>query len=223
MESSDSFSPQSLFDQKLDRAVSVAYFLGAIVPLVALAVVAVRYALPTLEHSLHERVMLLSVVLAVAVLTLASFFALRRLSLRALARMDGDNARLNALVAASRALGGAPHPQAVAEATIPCARLLTNASAAFLVRRGGAGKDMAVYESSGEEAEVIYSTHEDHFVELIDAAMSDSQPITSERSDAASSNTEMAGASTESTIVCSRLASRSTSLPRSRSRSARAS
>ena len=52
MQPSDSFAPQSLFDQKLDRAVLVSYFLGAVVPLLALGMVVVRYALPGLEDGL---------------------------------------------------------------------------------------------------------------------------------------------------------------------------
>lgn len=39
MGSSDSIAPQSLFDQKLDRALLVIYFVGAVVPLLMLAVV----------------------------------------------------------------------------------------------------------------------------------------------------------------------------------------
>ena len=76
---SRSSSSQSLFDQKLDRAVQVTYFLGAIVPLLVLGVVAMRYALPALEGMPYERGALLSVVLCVGVLTLVAYLALRRL------------------------------------------------------------------------------------------------------------------------------------------------
>ena len=127
MESSENNLLRSLFDQKLDRAVLVSFFLGAVVPLIALALVAVRYGLPALENAPHERMTLVFGVVAVAILTLASCLALHRLSTAARARMDGDNARLNSLVAVSRSLAEAKDPQAVTEASTPCARRIANA------------------------------------------------------------------------------------------------
>ena len=41
---------QSLFAQTLDRAVFGIYFLGAVVPLIALAAVVQRFVLPALEQ-----------------------------------------------------------------------------------------------------------------------------------------------------------------------------
>ena len=180
MEPSVSLSPQSLFNQKLDRAVLLSYFLGAVVPLIALCVVAIRYALPTLESAPYERTTLLCVVAGAAILTLASYLAVRRLSHSALQRMDDDNARLTSLVTASRALGGAPHPQAVAEATTGCALELTGSSAAFLLRRAGAGKEMSVYDSSGEDADAIYAAREDALAEFVEAALRDGRPVSAE-------------------------------------------
>jgi putative nucleotidyltransferase with HDIG domain len=177
MDPTASLSPQSLFSQKLDRAVLLSYFLGAVVPLAALGLVATRYALPTLENAPYERATLLSVVVAVVVLTLASYLALRRLSHSALKRMDDDNARLASLVMASRALGGAAHPQAVAQATTSSALDLTGGSAAYLLRRAGPGKGMSVYESSGDDAQAIYAESEDALRELIEAALRDGRPV----------------------------------------------
>lgn len=180
MRSIDAFSLNSLFDQKLDRAVLLTYFLGAIVPLLVLGLVSTWYALPALEQAPYERATLISIVVATAILTLASFLALRRLSRSALQRMDDDNARLNALVNASRALGGASDPHAVAEVATQCALALTGASSAFVVRRAGAGKDMNLYESRGESADALYNEHEEHFGELIEVALRDSRPVAAE-------------------------------------------
>jgi putative nucleotidyltransferase with HDIG domain len=180
MQQSAALSPQSLFSQKLDRAVLLSYFLGAVVPLVALAYITIRYALPSLDNAAYERTTLLCVVVGAAVLTLASFLALRRLSHSALQRMDDDNARLTSLVTASRALGGAPHPQVVAEAATSSALDLTGGSAAFMLRRVGAAKSMAVYESCGENSEAIYGEREDFLAELVETALRDGRPVSAE-------------------------------------------
>ncbi len=180
MGSSDSIAPQSLFDQKLDRALLVIYFVGAVVPLLMLAVVSSWYALPALEDAPYERATIIFVVMATAILTLASFLALRRLSHAALQKMDGDNSRLAALLNASRALSDASHPQAVAETAVDCVLVLTGASAAFVVRRTGAGKSMSLHESRGEGVEALYEAHEDHFSGIIEAALRESRPVSAE-------------------------------------------
>jgi HD-GYP domain-containing protein (c-di-GMP phosphodiesterase class II) len=99
--------------------------------------------------------------------------------------MDDDNSRLNQLLAASRALSGAPHSQAVAETTAKAALVLTRGTAAFVVRRTAAGKAMSLYESSGENAAALYAEREEHFAELIEAALRDSRLVTDERAGAA--------------------------------------
>jgi hypothetical protein len=117
---------------------------------------------------------------------MVSYLALRRLSHNALQRMDNDNSRLTALLAASRSLGSAPHPQAVTEATTSCALVLTDASAAFVVRRGGAGKDMSLYESAGDDAQGLWDKNEEHIHELVETALRDGCSVPSE-SDAGTS------------------------------------
>ena len=46
---------QSVFSQKLDRAVFATYFLGAVVPLLALALLAHRYVLPAFSTRISGR------------------------------------------------------------------------------------------------------------------------------------------------------------------------
>ena len=90
----------SIFAQGLDRALFLAYFLGAVVPLAALGFVFVR---PALESSFGASSWMddvgslarLGVVASSAVLCLVSFWIMRRFATTALARMT--LARANAL------------------------------------------------------------------------------------------------------------------------------
>ena len=66
---------QSLFSQKLDRSVFATYFLGAVVPLVALALVAREYVLPSLADEEYGTAAVVGGIVGVGVLTLASFLA----------------------------------------------------------------------------------------------------------------------------------------------------
>jgi len=100
----------SIFSQKLDRAALTAYFLGAIVPLVALAFVVERYVLPTQSDGDTGFGLGLSVLVAsIAVLSGGAFLVLRQITRRSLRQMDRDNHRLAALLAASSSLSKAEH------------------------------------------------------------------------------------------------------------------
>ncbi len=100
----------SLFAQPLDRAAFVAYFLGAVVPLAALAWVLWRYVRPNLSGG-DAFVWLVVGLAGIGVLSLVAFLALRRTARQALGRLDGENRRLGALLGAARALaaGSAEH------------------------------------------------------------------------------------------------------------------
>ena len=65
----------SIFSQKLDRVALTAYFLGAVVPLIALGFVLERFVLPTISDR-HVSLGLIGLVLSIGFLSLASFFAL---------------------------------------------------------------------------------------------------------------------------------------------------
>ena len=100
----------SLFAQPLDRAAFVTYFLGAVVPLAALAWVLSRYVRPSLSGG-DAFVWLVVGLAGIGVLSLVAFLALRRTTRQALGRLDGENRRLGALLGAARALaaGSAEH------------------------------------------------------------------------------------------------------------------
>ena len=93
----------SLFAQPLDRAAFVAYFLGAVVPLAALAWVLHRYVRPNLQRG-DALAWLATGLAAIGALSLVAFLALRRSTRQALARLDGENRRLGALLGAARSL-----------------------------------------------------------------------------------------------------------------------
>ena len=75
------------------RAAFGAYFLGAVLPLVALGFVLERHVLPGVSDRLVS-LGLVGLALSLTVLSLGSFFALRRTTLRSIARMDRDNRHL---------------------------------------------------------------------------------------------------------------------------------
>ena len=99
----------SILAQTLDRPVFVSYFLGAIVPLIALAFVVQRYVIPTLEGKFAQ-MGIVAIVLAVSVLTLSAFLLLRKTTRQTLDRLDDDNTRLSELLKVSRALSSASRP-----------------------------------------------------------------------------------------------------------------
>ena len=124
----------SIFSQNLDRAALTSYFLGAVVPLVALGFVSERYVFPDLSDS-NAATGLIALVASIAVLSFASFMILRRSTRNAIARLDRNNARLSSMLEASEVLTSAQDSQdAVATAT-RCAHSLTGASASFTVTK----------------------------------------------------------------------------------------
>jgi len=122
----------SIFSQSLDRVSFVAYLLGAVVPLFALAYVAQVYALPKLDD-VRATAGLVGLVISIAALSLASFLVLRRTASQALAKMDSDNHMLLAILSASRSLSLAPHRAEAGQTLVTCAREITSAPAAFVL------------------------------------------------------------------------------------------
>ena len=127
--------PTSIFSQKLDRIVYTAYFLGAVVPLVALAFVAEHFVLPSLTDRLAW-VGLVGLVLSIGSLSLGSFFALRRTTHQTLDQMDRDNRRLGSLLKAAGAFANAQHEAEAAATAVRCALELTDADAVYAFVRG---------------------------------------------------------------------------------------
>lgn len=119
----------SLFSQRLDRAAYVAYFLGAVVPLAALALLG-RAVLQ--QAGTETRPALLATFAGLGTLSLAAFFALRRTSRQALEVLDRDNRQLATLLDASRDLAAAEHDDDARRAAAAHAARLVGGSALFL-------------------------------------------------------------------------------------------
>ena len=93
----------SIFSQSLSAAAFVAYLLGAVVPLMALAFVTQQFVLPGLEDR-NQAMGLVALIVSVGALSLAAFLLLRRITLDALGRMGGDNESLQSILRAARSL-----------------------------------------------------------------------------------------------------------------------
>jgi len=146
----------SLFAQPLDRAAFVAYFLGAVVPLAALAHLARRYVYPGLVGPLATW-KLVGLLVSIAALSLGSFLALRRSTRQALARLDLDNRRLAGLLGSSRSLVAASSDREIMRLAAVAAAEVSGAPAAFFLGREAEG--VQVLEASGRPAELLYPAH----------------------------------------------------------------
>jgi hypothetical protein len=122
----------SVFSWSLDRAAFAAYLLGAVAPLVALAVVLERWALPALADGV-PRLALVGLVLSIGVLSAASFLMLRRVTWRTVTTMRRDNERLAALLDAAGRLAEAPGPAEAGAAAVAAALRMAEARGACLL------------------------------------------------------------------------------------------
>jgi putative nucleotidyltransferase with HDIG domain len=165
----------SLFSHKLDRAAFTAYFLGAVVPLVALVVVVERFVLVALDDRL-ARLGLLGAVASIAVLSFASFLTLRRTTRRSLVTMERDNRRLGSLLQVSASLSRAEHSGMAALSASVCALELAGAQAAFLMARGEPGQPLHLLESAGEDAAKVDEALRERLVELANLVMGHGRP-----------------------------------------------
>jgi putative nucleotidyltransferase with HDIG domain len=168
---------QSLFSQKLDRSVFATYFLGAVVPLLALAGVVREYVVPALRDEDFGMAGVMGLVVGIGVLSLASFLALRRITRGAVERMDADNRRLAELLQVARELSEAPHSSAVSETACRSALELCHARGAYVVLRPEPDKPIALHESAGEHAQALFQAHEGQLVELAERALAESRPV----------------------------------------------
>jgi putative nucleotidyltransferase with HDIG domain len=165
----------SLFSHKLDRTAFTAYFLGAVVPLVALAVVVDRFALP----EIHDRLATLGLIgalFSIAVLSLASFLTLRISTRRSLAVMDRDNERLASLLRVSGQLSRAEHGGTAALAAAASALELTDARAAWVVVPGEAGQPAHPLESAGADAAKLFEALREPLAELANLVLAEGRP-----------------------------------------------
>jgi HD-GYP domain-containing protein (c-di-GMP phosphodiesterase class II) len=167
---------KSIFSQRLDRSTFTAYFLGAIVPLIALAFVVQRYVIPTSSEK-NQVIAMIALVASISALSLLSFLVLRKTTRSTLERIDRDNRRLSALLGASTTLTASEHASDIAGTSVSCAVELTGSQAAYLLVRG---KDRDVpaelFESAGTDAEKIFQSVGSRLAELADLAMESGRP-----------------------------------------------
>ncbi|MGH0035613.1 MAG: HD domain-containing phosphohydrolase [Myxococcota bacterium] len=161
---------QSLPSQELDRTVFGTFFLGAVVPLIALGWISQQYVMPRLSADGLTAVAILGPLIGVAALTLASFFALRRIVHVIVARMDAHNQRLGCLVGASRALSEAPHPQAVAEVAGRYAVELSGGRGAAVLLTPEKGGELELYHTTDEATRSLVESKRSILFELAASA-----------------------------------------------------
>jgi GAF domain-containing protein len=173
----------SLFSHKLDRAAFSAYFLGAIVPLVALAVVVERFALPAVRDRLAS-FGLVGTVVSIAVLSLAAFLTLRVTTRRSLAVMERDNQRLESLLKVSGSLSRAEHAGMAALSAAVCAVDLSAARAAWVLVRGEPGQPPHPLDSAGRDAGKLWEALGTPLLELANLVLSEGRPAVQGPADA---------------------------------------
>ncbi|MFQ5418055.1 MAG: HD-GYP domain-containing protein [Myxococcota bacterium] len=165
----------SIFSQKLDRVAFTAYFLGAVVPLVALAFVTERFVLPTLADR-PVTVGLIALILSIGSLSLGSFFVLRRTTREALARIDGDNRRLGSLLKAAGSFGNAQYGAEAAATAVRCALELSEADAVYAFVRGEDSEPPSLVESLGQDAEKELQRLSAPLSEQVDLVLGQNRP-----------------------------------------------
>lgn len=159
----------------LDRMSFAAYFLGAVFPLTALAVIVERFVLPEIESPIVSGG-LIGLVVSLAVLSLGSFFILRRSTRLSLARMDQDNHRLESLLQVSGDLAGAEYGHEAAGIAAKCALELTSARAAFVLMRNESERHPVILESAGQDASEIFESAGKTLTELASLVVSEGRP-----------------------------------------------
>ena len=164
----------SIFSQKLDRVAFIAYALGAIVPLIGLAVVVQRFVVPGLDDRLAN-LGLIGAVVSIAVLSLASFLVLRTVTRRSLERMDSDNRVLAALLDAAGSLGTVQDGNEAGQTVAAGALAVSGASAVFVFGRGEPGRPQLL-GAAGEGTEKPLEADDETLGELVNLTLSEGHP-----------------------------------------------
>jgi putative nucleotidyltransferase with HDIG domain len=165
----------SIFSQKLDRVAFTAYFLGAVVPLVALGFVIEQFVFPVVSDR-YVSLGLIGLLTSIAVLSLGSFLALRRTTRHSIDRIDGDNRRLSALLGISKSLATVEYGNFAAETAARTALALAGARASFVLTRGEAGAAPARIASAGEDVAKLEQRLVEPLVNLANLVMSEGRP-----------------------------------------------
>jgi hypothetical protein len=162
----------SIVAQSLDRAAFVAYFLGAVVPFVALGWLASVYVLPPLPDG--PAAALVALVCSIGVLSAAAFLLLRRVTRRTLGQMRVANERLEALLDAASRLAAAPHETEVASICAAAALRIAGAPAAFFV--GAVPGSPPKIEAAAGERE-LWPRVQERIGELVERSIGEGRPI----------------------------------------------
>ncbi|NQZ94920.1 MAG: GAF domain-containing protein [Myxococcales bacterium] len=162
--------------EQLDRIAFGAYFMGAIFPLVTLAVVVERYVLPDLGDPVYG-LALIGLVISLSTLSLCSFFLLRRSARASLRRMDDDNLRLASLLRVSSELAWAEHGHLAAETAANSALELAAADVAFVLIGSSTDDHPVLLESAGDGAAEMFATKGKMITELAALVMSGGRPV----------------------------------------------
>jgi len=169
--------PRRLSD-RLDRVAYGAFFLGAVVPLLALAVSLERFVLPSIDDRADEIAWMLAGV-SIAVLSLGSFFTLRHLTRSVVAHMGRDNQRLASLLRVSGELSNATHlgeaSSMVARCAVDLAGLPSGAGMVFAPSDSGGAPVLAA--TSGDEAAKLYNEHRDALDEIVRLVVESARPV----------------------------------------------
>jgi len=165
----------SIFSHELDRVAFTAYFLGAIVPLIALGVVVDRFVLPTVTDRLAN-IGLIGAVASIAVLSLASFLTLRRTTRQTLAMIDRENARLAALLDAAATMAEVQHGSDAARAAARGALEMTEARACLVMARATPGEPPTRLASAGNDVEKIEQQLEESLIRITNLVLSGGSP-----------------------------------------------
>jgi len=167
--------PGHLSDQ-LDRVAYSTFFLGAVVPLLALAVTLERFVLPGID----ERNLAIAWILAgvsIGVLSLGSFFALRHMTRRVVAHMKRDNLRLSALLRVSGELSDAQHLAQATETVARCALEISGAEGAFVFAASDSNAAAALAATSGDRAAKLYEEQREALDEAAKLVLESGRPV----------------------------------------------
>jgi putative nucleotidyltransferase with HDIG domain len=132
--------------------------------------VAQHYVIPSTGEDGITTMSLVGGLLGIGVLSLASFFALRRLVQGAVAKIDADNLRLTSLLSASRGFTNAPHGHAVASAACEFACEITGCSDAVILMTSSKTQELELYDAALDQSRVLYEAHREELEELAETA-----------------------------------------------------
>jgi putative nucleotidyltransferase with HDIG domain len=166
----------SIFSQRLDRVAFFAYLLGAVVPLTALAITIERFVIP----GIADRLTVLAPVgglVSVIVLSLASFFILRRTVRVSVAQIDTDNQRLSALLGVSNSLGEVLHASEAGERIARASLQLVDSRGGFILTRNpdGVATPLSLASAVGPN-EKLEPERVDSLLELATLVISEGRP-----------------------------------------------